>query len=763
MNRQNAIGACIFCCVGLGIVGAAHAQDNEAAVPVGQATPSASVAGSSALASNAGEDRNNVLTEIIVTAVRRRSESVQAVPVAVTSLGAAALERNNIANIAELGRLAPNVVIRRSTSTANQANIFLRGFGNGSNDPAIDPPIAIYVDGIYQPIGAGTSFDAYSVESIEVERGPQGTLLGKNASSGAISVNSRRPTGQWGGGAEAIYERFDYKAIKGRVDIPVLPDVLAVNASLVYKDGGDYIRGAQFGNKRIFGGEKGVAARIGILFTPAPNFDLLIQMNGQNTDNSPSGQRDFGSLPQDGPYQAPSLSCALFQLCTPSTRYVTDSTVNHRSRSNDRQISSTANLRLTPFTITSVTGYKKVNDAAFSDVDGTVAPVASQLGSEVNYHQFSQELRIASAQNGGLDLGGHLDWVVGAFYSNFKYDAPFTIEILGNVLTNFQKSRTKSTALFGHFVYNFNDHLNISVGLRQTWDDKTHTYRNTGDPRTFVDDPLNFKKFSKEAGLQYKFNSRQMVYFRYAEGYRNGGYQGLPPENAQVPYQPETVKSYEFGVKADFLDRRLRANLALFQNDYQDLQRTTIAAIPVFPFTAQLINNAANARVRGIELETTVVPIDALTLSLSATYLQPKYKNYIASIISGVPPTDLSDFPFPYSSKYTLRFAPQYVAELGSAGKLTLSGDLTYATSYYTSEIPFPLSRVRPLALLNASVKWDDPSDHYYIQLYGSNLTNRHYLQQFTSTPTPPGSLSFFSFGQDAKPATYGVRLGFKF
>jgi iron complex outermembrane receptor protein len=747
----------------LGVTGAAQAQESKAVTFRDAVAPGVAAVENAASATNAGEDRNNVLTEIVVTGVRLRSESVQSVPVSVTSLGAALLERNNIANISELARLAPNLVIRRAGSTANQANIFLRGFGNGSNDPAIDPPIAVYVDGIYQPIGAGTSFDAFGVESIEVERGPQGTLLGKNASSGAISVNSRRPTGQWGGGGEAVYERFDYKAIKGRVDIPVVPDVLAVNASLVYKDGGDYIRGSQFGNKRVFGGEKGVAVRIGILFTPAPNFDLLVQMNGQNTDNSPSGQRDFGSLPQDGPYQAPSLSCAVLQLCTPSRRFVTDSTVGHRSRSNDRQIASTATLRLAPVRITSVTGYKKVNDAAFSDVDGTVAPVAHQLGSEVNYHQFSQELRISSAEDGGLDLGGHLDWVVGAYYSNFKYDSPFTINILGNVLTSFQTGRTKSSALFGHFVYNVDDHFNVSVGLRQTWDDKTHTYRNTGDTRTFVDTPLKFKKFSKEAGVQYKFNPSQMIYFRYAEGYRNGGYQGLPPSNVQVPYQPETVKSYEFGVKADFLDHRLRTNLTLFQNDYRDLQRTTIAAIPVFPFTAQLINNAANARVRGIELETTIVPVDALTLSLSATYLQPKYKDYIASLISGVAPEDLSAFPFPYSSKYTVKFAPQYVAELGGAGKLTFSGDLTYATSYYTSEIPFPLSRVRSLALLNASVKWDDPSDRFYVQIYGNNLTNRHYLQQFTSTPTPPGSVSFFSFGLDAKPVTYGVRAGFKF
>src|SRR5690606_18918841 len=126
-----------------------------------------------------------------------------------------------------------------------------------------------------------------------------------------------------------------------------------------------------------------------------------------------------------------------------------------------------------------------------------------------------------------------------------------------------------------------------------------------------------------------------MIYFRYAEGYRNGGYQGLPANNVQVPYNPEEVKTYELGAKADFLDRRLRTNLTIFQSDYKGLQRTTIASIPIAPFFGQYITNAANARVRGVELEATIVPVDAFTISMSATYLQPKYKDYVAAIIAG--------------------------------------------------------------------------------------------------------------------------------
>jgi iron complex outermembrane receptor protein len=737
---------------------AVQAQNGSPAAPA----QSGSSAESKALATGEGLDPNNILNEIIVTGARRRIESVQSVPLAVTTLNEAALERNHISNVTDMGRLAPNLIIVRQQGSSSQASIFLRGFGPNTNDPASDPPIALYVDGIYQPIAAGTQLDMFGAESVEVERGPQGTLLGKNAPTGAISITSRRPTGEWGGAGAISYERFDRKDIKSRVDIPVIAGLLAVNASLIYKEGGNYIRGSQFGNRRVFGGEKGVAARIGALFTPTDNFELLVQLNGQNSRNPETGMRDYGYLPPSG-LQARSTACAVFGACTPTDRFVSGSNIKTPNREHDRQAAATATWKLAPLTITSVTGYKKLNDSAFNDCDGSVAPVCLQTGSNVYYHQFSQELRLSSAQGGGLDLGGHLDWVLGGFYSNLKFSTAFSAVIFGAPLNNNQYGRTKSHALFGHFVYNFTDKFNAMYGIRQSWDDKTHSFRAYGSTITIIDAPLSFKNLSMEGGLQYKFTPSQTVFVRYAEGYRNGGHQGQPPSGIQVPYRPETVKTYEIGLKADFLNHRLRTNLMLFQSDYKDLQRSTIAPLPRPPFSAPYTNNAASGRVRGIELETTIVPVDPLTIALTATYLQPKYKNFLAAVVPGQPPQDLSNYPFQYTSKFTVRFAPQYVADLGGSGKLTLGGNLNYATSYYTSPLPFPLGRVRPLAILNATVKWDDPSDRYYVEVYGRNLTNRYFIQQYSSTPVAPGGSTLTAAGMDARPITWGVGAGFKF
>lgn len=729
-------------------------------------TPAAQ--GDARVSTAASEGHNNVLNEIVVTAARQRAESVQSTPVAVTALNAALLERNQVASVLDLARIAPNLVIQRQLATANQVDIYLRGFGNISNDPAIDPPIALYVDGIYQPVGSGTQLDMFGVESMEVQRGPQGTLLGKNAPTGALSINGRRPTGEFGGALEASYERFNHKEIKGRVDIPIIEGVLAVNGSMAWKSGGNYIRALQFGGKRIFGGENVLAGRIGILFTPSSNFEWLVRLNGENTHNPQTGMRDLGYLPQQGPFQQPSVSCVVFGYCQPTERFTTNAGYRTQNVSDDRQISSQIIWHLKPVTLTAVTGFKTLNEVNSSDVDGSPAQIIDAERNPLAYQQFSQEVRISSAKGGGLDLGGHLDWVIGGFYSNYRYTNSQHLRIFVGapgsfLLDSFQKGRTKSKAVFGHFVFNVTDKFNVSFGGRQSWDSKTHEFANVGDPTYIVDAPISFKNFSKEAGAQYKFTPNQNVYFRYAEGYRNGGYQGLPAGNIQRPYDAETVKTYEVGFKGDFFDHHLRTNLSLFQSDYKNLQRTAILPLTIPPFYGQFISNAASARVRGIEFESTIVPTAALTIAMSATYLDPKYKNYEVSLIAGEPAQNRDSFPFPYASKYTAKLAPQYVLDLSSGATITFGADATYSSTYYSGEVPYPSARIAPMVIVNGSIKYEEPNGKYYVTIYGQNLTNKYYLENYTTQPTAPGSASFFSIGADHKPITYGATVGVKF
>lgn len=745
MKTCNLFGGVMFGVAAVACGGSAYAQTSEGTGPV-----------------KAEDGSTNELTEIVVTGARHRDESVQQTPIAITALSAATLERHQIASVADIARMAPNLVINRQLTTAAQVNIFIRGFGNGSNDPAIDPPIALYVDGVYQPQGSGTQFDLFNVEKVEIERGPQGTILGKNAPTGAISVTSRRPTGEFGGAVEFGYERFDHKEAKARIDIPIVKDVLAMNLAGVYKDGGNYIR-STLDNKLLFGGEKVKAGKVGLLFTPSPNFEWLVQASAELSRTPQIGVRDLGYIGRDGPYQGPVVSCTVFGHCSPSIPYTTSAGYRHPTKSDNEFVSSQMTLHLTPVTLTAVTGYKRYHEVNHSDVDGEPEAIIDAIGDPMTYHQFSQEVRLSSAKGGGLDLGGKLDWLIGGFYSKFDYDDTRQYVIFDNLLVSNQRGKNESKALFAHAVLNVTDQFNITVGARQSWDNKKHNYVSFGGTTRFIDDPISFKNFSMEGGLQYKFTSDKMVYARYAEGYRGGGYQGLPASDLQIPYRPETVKSYEIGAKADFFDHHLRTNIAIFQSEYKDLQRTIILTLPPPRSFGNFLTNAANARVRGVELEATATPTDALTIGMSVGYLDPQYKQFIAAILPGQV-TDNSNFPFPFSSKWNVKLAPQYVVDLvDGAGTLTFNADATYASSYYTAEVPYPISRVRPLLIVNASAKYTSASGKYSATIYGRNITNKHWLGVTSTTPTAEGGSALFSMGYDAQPIVYGMSVGMKF
>ncbi len=724
-------------------------------------------------ASGASSGSGNILNEIVVSGVRRREESVQSVPVAVTALNSELLERNNVTSTAGLNRLAPNLVIVRQLATPAQASIYLRGFGSESNSPAIDPPVAITVDGIYQPQSSGNLLDLFDVETVEVQRGPQGTLQGKNAPTGSLTIVSKRPTFNFEGAAEASYERFNHVSLKARLNVPVVPDVLAVKLVGIYKKGGNFIRSLQQGGKRKFGGEKGFAGKIGILFTPSSNVEWLVNAFYERDRNPQTGMRDLSYLgevfnkyvPEGSPaYQGTGLTCTVFGHCAPTKRFTTNSGWNKGHKSNTKQVSSQLTFRTDPVTITALTGYKKYSELNNTDVDGEPEPLLDALGDPLHYDQFSQEIRLSSAKGGGLDMGGKLDWVIGGYYSKFKYSNQQNLLIFAPpALTSDEHGTTKSKALFAQAIFSVTDQFNITLGGRESWDKKTHNYipvAPTGTFTTIDDGSISFKNFSMELGAQYKITPDKQVYVRYAEGYRSGGFQGLPGAGTpQRPYKPETVQTYEIGFKGDFMDRHLRVNVSAFLSKYKNLQRTVIGSLDVAPFYTQEIKNAADADVKGIELEVTAVPTDALTIAMSLNYLDNKYKNYVASFIAGFPDTNHDDFPFPYSSKWSGRISPTYTIDMGD-NQLSLSATAAYASRYYVAGIPYPAARVRSLVDVSARAKFDVDNGKYSISIYGENLTNNHFIENFT---TPPGGNALYFAGADHKPVTYGVSFGAKF
>ena len=360
----------------------------------------------------------------MVTASRKRKENVQHTPIAVTALSAAVLERNHITNFDQIGKLAPNLQIDKNLGTAGVANIYLRGFGQFSNDPAVDPRVAVYLDGIYQPSAVGSLFDTFDTDQIEVDAGPQGTLLGKNAPVGAIYITSGKPTSTFGGAVQADYGSYDHYGLRGKINIPLLKDsvgqnILTSHFSFSDSSGGNWVYNYQ-NNKRDFGGDSIQAYRTAFAFTPTPEFEWDINALYSH-DNSSQGSHQtanylggFAGSPQNA-LQVTPFPC-VFQVpngCIQLPYGKEDATFTSRPITDQENIASNMHYTFYPVTATLVTGYSGLWQRDNSDDPGTPYVALNAYGDRTRYDQESAELRISSNKGHGADLEGVMHFLSG--------------------------------------------------------------------------------------------------------------------------------------------------------------------------------------------------------------------------------------------------------------------------------------------------------------------------------------------------------------
>lgn len=744
----------------------------------------------------------NILNEIVVTGARRREETVQTTPVAISSINQKLLERSQVTQMVDVGKLVPNLQMTNIAGggSPEQLSLYLRGFGSGQVDPTQESAIPVLIDGIVISSVIGSNFDLFSAERVEVLRGPQGTLFGKNAPTGVVNVTTIRPNMDgWGGKFQIDYGRFNRIEARALVNIPVIDDVLAfnVNVSKKYMDNWTYnVTTGKMGA----GGISNQSIRLGMLFKPTERVDWYVNGTYYADDSPPVVLRSGADTVVAPPFAYPQAICVIAGICSPnpplSKKYVYASPKDHDEKIRNWNITSNLDIHLDPFTITSVTGYQSRK----FDIPGDDAArvgfnwLSNYLNGDIA--QFSQELRLSSAKNGFLTFGDRLDWVVGGYFSRNRTDFFDQINLYqnyldeafgrppgtfpeGSMLQSNQKAYqvVKSYALFGHAIFNITDKLNVSLGGRQSWDKKDHTSWTSlqapvmeYDPDPPYDQPgtrniAKFKNFSWEAGVQYKLDPMKMAYFRFAEGYRSGGVQTTPPSGslaAIVPgiYNPETVKTFELGLKADWFGRMLRTNLTLFTSKYTDMQRN----LSFFEGggVQQFIVNAASARVKGIELETVLVPMDNLTLHLNGGYLKTKYLQYDGQLYNGVlppgtPPYDPAlnlDQLFPNAPKWTLNTGFDYSHDIGTAGVATISLTYDYRSRQSLYDVTIPFAMEKGYGLVNGSIRFETADGKYTATLYGHNIFNKYYR-----TYAVPALGNIFAEG---KPGTWGISLGAK-
>ncbi|WP_139139380.1 TonB-dependent receptor [Sphingobium phenoxybenzoativorans] len=699
--------------------------------------------------------------EIIVTA-RKRSEGLQAVPIAVSAVTASSLEQRNIVRLDQMSAVVPNATFKTAASIPTEVQPFIRSIGDRSSEPSQDLSNAISIDGVYLVNIAGSNVDTFDVEQIEVLRGPQGVLQGRNSTGGAVNIRTKRPSGELHARAMVSYERFDALQLKGYVEAPLAQDVLAVKLSAFRTTGGNYSRNVITG-ERDTGGIRAAGGRIGLLFTPSSDFTAYLTADYSKDSSPPPAVRaanHSGSIaaPYNGAYAQPQPRvCALFQECSTYAPYTNAFSLTGPNHSKNRGLALNLDWDIGGITLSSVTGYRAVNQMTNIDLDATPSMIFNLQPRNVRIRAFSQETRLAS--NGD----GPFSWLVGGYYLRSRIDLERT-SVLGGPLfgqpvgvtstgTQFRSPDTDSYALFGQLSYQITDQWDISVGGRQSWDKKSLVSTPTATSGTGVF-KRDFNAFTMEATTRYRFTPDTLVYLRFAQGYRSGGFNGAATTLAGInSFEPEKNDAYEIGLKSSWLDRRLKLNLTGFYYDYRDLQLIAIDQAPGIGLIQRVIN-AKGLRASGIEFETSFSVTDNFTLTGNLSYLHTKYRSQILNL--GFGNIDLADAKRQYAPKITGMVQAQYSIPIGD-NKLVLNGSLNYRSLTQLNDVPTDVAMQKAYALVDAEIAWHLPDDRVTLSLFGQNLTDKYYKAYGDAN----GGL--FNLVIDGRPRTYGVRATVKF
>lgn len=722
----------------------------------------------------AAEQDDNSEFDIVVEA-RRRVEPLQDTPLTITAIDANRLEQARVTNITDLTSLSPSVTLARNTTNPVSLFPWIRGFGTKSTDPAQEPPISLTIDGVYQAQLIGSFVELNDVEAVEILRGPQGTLLGRNSPAGAVSIRTRRPGRDFGGAISADYSSWNSIHVRGHLDVPIVTDALYATFSASYRSSDGYMRNTLTGED--LGGTDFQSYRLGLLANLGQNVTWYISASYQHDTGEDAGNRNVSDLNRlivtgvtYNVLPGVSLTCTnavSADLCNNGTLpqrtpYTTRASVQPSRDSSNLSITSNLDVRTGPVDLAFVTGYRRYREFAFSDIDGTERQVIDSTY-DGHYRTFSHEMRVASSENGGLDLDGRLTWLLGVYFFHNEYDRFNRQRLLGNGVVTYQEGRSQSYAIFGTAEFEITDGLKFSLGGRQTWDRKQHL--SCANPCQLgqlapISERASWDDFSYDATLSYEFTPDNMAYFRYATGYRGGGFTGVPANLAASSIaNPETVQSYELGLKNDFFNRRLRVNIAAFRNEFSDLQRVVSIPINVAPFFVQRLLNVAEGVTQGIEVEVLARPTRGLTLRANLGYLDAKYTDFTANITGNVnnPTSDLTHIRFPYVSKWSGLIGATYDADIGNAGTLSFSADYNYRSNYFVTDLNYPFSYQDGFWLLSARVTWRDRSDRFSLSVYGRNLTDVHYIDGGDAV----GGLT--TYVSDGAPQEFGISAGFRF
>jgi iron complex outermembrane receptor protein len=696
-----------------------------------------------------------VLEQIVVTA-QKREESAQDVPISVTAFSGETIRDLGIDNTIDLAAFTPGMSIGQNSGEGDFPFISLRGVTVRDFADTNESPSAVYIDEFYKANLIGLDSQVFDIERVEVLRGPQGTLYGRNATGGLIHYVTRKPSRTLQVYGEAMAGERDRYRFEGAIGGP-LSETLAARLSLLHHEFDGY-------TENIFpGNDDGNAldansVRGQLLFTPSDDLSISVLLQRSANDNDSGNMFPHVAVTQD-----PVTGLAVPNPGGPGfAGYLEPTPDDPRDTNADRDIY----LRTEQYTaigriewsyndlqFVSVTGWEKTSKDAAFDSDGT--PFARGTEAHPNGEQISQELRVSGAVE-------RLDWLAGFYYIDYDVDGrqsrcrPGTCAV--QRLPVLYDLRTESWALFGNVDFELTPELSLTAGIRYTEEDKEYSLENRDFGITF--DETTVGDLAMQDDSNVSFNARLnwtpqadlLLYAGASRGHKAGTFNvGFTPiaTNA-IPVDPEELTSYEAGVKSSFADDTVRMNAAVFYYDYDDSQ--------AFQFDGQTLSSTAfnrDAEVVGVEVELAATPVDALDLRVIATYLDATLKDVElpGPTFAGLPPIDTD---MPLAPDWKVGFLGVYTWPAPWGGTLALQGDVTWNSSQFFDAFNSPSHREPSYAVGDARLSWTSADERWKVSVFAENIADTEYR-------TYAFDLAFLGFATDVygKPRWVGGTIGF--
>ncbi len=704
-----------------------------------KATPSGGDENSEPDESSSGDNPGNLgrsaeLEEILVTA-EKKSSNIQDTPISVAAFTSDHLARSGIEDIYDIGLFTPGLIVNSEIV----GKIYIRGIGTENLTIGGDPGVPVHVDGAYVGRTSAAIFDLYDVERVEVLRGPQGTLYGRNATGGSVNIISKAPTDELYSSASLQYGNYDRLRVNATISGPI-SDKVQVRASLLRsrRDGftPNVFTGEDLDTEDLWAG------RLRLRFLPSENvtFDLITDFSYDDGRPAPFKQLEFSDLFEGllGAFDPPSLR-----------EVAQDSPVT--GKQDQFGITGILNWDMGAVTLTSITNYRDVEFAVQFDGDA-VDLLIQNFEDTTNSEQFTQEFRLASND------AGPLKWILGAYYFKDDGDTEIFIPIPGfgfDILHQATIS-TKAFALFGQVNYDVTEKFSLTMGLRWSTEDKEAFQFSDFDilfPAPFEQDlDESSNAFTPKFGFEYRPNSDLMLYASITRGFKSGGFTF---NGFQSNFDPEFVWAYEGGIKSQLMENKLQFNASFFYYDYSDLQVSKLEN------NAGVITNAADATIYGSEIELVAVPNERWQFNAGLSLLHAEFNQFLTEDPSNpqLGTIDLAGNSLTRSPKVTFGIGAQHHYPINGLGELTLRVDYQYQGKSFFTAFNRDLSAQQSFGLFNARVTFTHEDGGWQLSGFIKNAFDKEYflniLESGVETGKPEGFL--------AAPRTYGMQLEYSF